>query len=71
MLKCVMTTDQQTRRDVWHQSRLMWTGILSFIFGIVLVVAVGDQAGEMGTVFLVAGLVCAALYGLRKFFTRR
>lgn len=66
-----MTEQQKPQRDVCHQSRMMWAGILALIFGVFLVLAFEDQAGDMGAVFLFGGLVCIALYLLRKFFTRR
>lgn len=66
-----MSEQQQPQRDVWHQSRIVWAGVLALIFGVVLVLAFEDQAGDMGAVFLFGGLICIALYLLRKFFTRR
>lgn len=66
-----MSEQQQPQRDVWHQSRIVWAGALALIFGVVLVLAFEDQAGDMGAVFLFGGLICIALYLLRKFFTRR
>ncbi len=66
-----MTQQQKPQRDVWYQSRIVWAGVLALIFGVVLVLAFEDQAGDMGAVFLFGGLICIALYLLRKFFTRR
>lgn len=66
-----MSEQQQPQRDVWHQSRIVWAGVLALIFGVALVLAFEDQAGDMGAVFLFGGLICIALYLLRKFFTRR
>lgn len=66
-----MSQQQKTQRDVWHQSRIVWAGVLALIFGVALVLAFEDQAGDMGAVFLFGGLICIALYLLRKFFTRR
>lgn len=66
-----MSQQQKLQRDVWHQSRIVWAGVLALIFGVALVLAFEDQAGDMGAVFLFGGLICIALYLLRKFFTRR
>lgn len=66
-----MSEQQRPQRDVWHQSRMVWAGVLALIFGVVLVLAFEDQAGDMGAVFFFGGLICIALHLLRKFFTRR
>lgn len=63
-------TDTQKRPDVWHQSRMVWAGVLALILGVILTVGFEDKAGDMGAVFLFGGLICLALYLLRKFFTR-
>ena len=66
-----METRTESKRAPWHQSRMMWAGILAFIFGAILTVALEDRAGSMGAVFMFAGLICAALWLLRRFFTGR
>lgn len=61
----------QQQRKPWHQSRMMWAGILALVFGCILTVTFEGQAGDMGAVFLLGGLVCVALWMLRRFFTGR
>lgn len=66
-----MASRTAVERKPWHQSRMMWAGILALIFGAFLTLALKDQAGDMGSVFLFGGLICIALWALRRFFTGR
>lgn len=61
----------QQQRKPWHQSRMMWAGILGAILGIVMASIDPERLGDIGALFLVAGGVCIVLWVLRRFFTAR